>query len=364
MGKEESISSRQFVLLVLLFTVGSSIIIIPSSLVITASQDGWISAIVASIIGLGLAYLYSSFPKRYPGMNLPSIAELVLGKFLGRIIIVFYFFFCFTLAALVLRNFGDFMKTKIMLETPLEAIHIMFLIPVIYAVKLGLETYSRVAEITFPFVVLMFIILVGLTSPQINLTNIQPIAGEGLKTIFGGSLSMVGVPFLELVILTTFYTSINHPEKTRKSFLLGVTLGSSILIVTTLFTILVLGVELTKLKVYPTYVWAKKISIADFLERIEVTVAALWGITLFFKLVLSFHASLIMLKKLFNLKDYRLLVIPMSFILYIYSLIAYPNSAYFIDFATKTWLAYALLFGLIFPLLLLIIGSFKGKGQS
>ncbi|WP_349407660.1 endospore germination permease [Pseudalkalibacillus sp. SCS-8] len=364
MGKEERISSRQFVLLVMLFTVGSSIIIIPSSLVSTASQDGWISAILASIIGLGLVFLYSSFPKLYPGLDLPSIAELVMGKFFGRIVVALYFFFCFTLAALVLRNFGDFLKTKIMLETPLEAIHIMFLIPVIYAVKLGFETYSRVAEITFPFVVLMFFILIALTSPQVEITNIQPIAGEDWKTIFGSSLSMVGVPFLELVILTTFYSSINHPEKTRKSFIIGITLGSTILIITTLFTILVLGPELTRLKVYPTYVWAKKISIADFLERIEVTVAALWGITLFFKLVLSFHAALIMLEKLFNLKDYRLLVIPMSFILYIYSLIAYPNSAYFIDFATKTWLAYALLFGLVIPVLLLIIGQLKKRGQS
>ncbi|MCF6137674.1 GerAB/ArcD/ProY family transporter [Pseudalkalibacillus berkeleyi] len=359
MLKDERISPSQFTLLTTLFTIGSSIIIIPASLVLVAKQDGWISAIVATLFGLLLIYFYSSFPNKYPGKGLPEIIELVFGSYLGKLIIALYFFFSFTLAALVLRNFGDFLKTKIILETPLEAIHIMFLIPVIYAVKLGIETYSRVAELTFPFVILMFIILITLTSPQAEFTNIQPIFGEEAKTIVGGSLSMVGVPFLELILLTTLYSSINNPKKTRKSFLVGVLMGASFLVVTTIYTILVLGVELTSLKVYPTYVWAKKISIADFLERVEVTIAALWGITLFFKLVIAYHVSLILVSKLFKMKDYRILAIPMAFILYVYSLIAYPNSAYFMDFATKTWFAYALLFGLVFPVLLWGVGLFK-----
>lgn len=359
MLKKESISPSQFMLLAILYTIGSSIIIIPSSLVIEAKQGGWLAAIVATIIGIVLVLLYTSFSRRFPGKGLPEIMETVFGPIPSKFLLALYFFFAFTLAALVLRNFGDFLKTKIMLETPLEAIHLMFLLPVIYAVKLGLETYSRAAELTFPFVILMFIILIALTSPQTELTNIQPYLGDGGKAIARSSLSMIGVPFLELIILTTFFSSIQHPEKIRTSFLLGVIVGAGFLITTTLFTILVLGVELISLKVYPTYVWAKKISIADFLERIEVTIAALWGITLFFKLVITFHASLIMLGKMFNLKDYRILVLPMSFILYIYSLIAYPNSAYFIEFATKTWLSYAMLFGLVVPLIIFIMGKLK-----
>ncbi len=359
MLRDEKINASQFMILAILFTIGSSILIVPASLVVAAKQDGWISAIIAMVIGIMLVLLYTALAKRQPGKSFPVMIESLMGKRFGKVILVLYFFFAFTLAALVLRNFGDFLVTKIMLETPHEAIHLLFLVPVVYAIKLGLETYSRVAEITFPFAAILFIILITLTSPEIEFTNIQPIFGEGMKKIFGGSLTMIGVPFLELIILTTYFSSINKPQKLRVSFLVGVVIGSSFLILTTLFTILVLGVELTSLKVFPAYVWAKKLSIADFLERIEVIIAAVWGISLFFKLVLSFHASMILFGKLFNLKDYRLLVIPMSFILYTYSMVAYPNSAYFIKFATETWLSFALLFGFIFPSILLLLSYMK-----
>ncbi|TFB22157.1 spore gernimation protein [Filobacillus milosensis] len=364
MIKEEKINSRQFTLLVIMFTVGSSIIIIPSALVNESRQDGWISAILAMIIGLLLVWVYTTIGKRYSGKSLPLIIEQVMGKKLGKLIILLYFFFSFTLAALVLRNFGDFLNTKIMVETPLEAIHIMFLIPIVYAVKLGIETYSRVAEITFPFILLLLFLLMVLSVPQIELTNIQPIFGEGIKTITGGSLAMIGVPIFELFILTTFFSTVNEPKNIKRSFFIGILIGCSILILITLFTILILGVHLTGLKMFPTYVLAKKISIADFLQRVEIIVAAVWGITLFFKLVLCFHASLIMFAKGFSIKNYRILVIPMSIILFIYSLIAYPNSAYFIEFATKTWLSFGMTFGLVIPLIILIISFIKKPSKT
>lgn len=52
-----------------------------------------------------------------------------------------------------------------------------------------------------------------------------------------------------------------------------------------------MGAEITARQVYPSYIFAKKINIAHFLERIEAIMAGIWFLTIFFKLTLCFYAQ-------------------------------------------------------------------------
>lgn len=54
------ISIRQFTILVILFTVGGSILIVPSGLASEAKQDGWIAGLLA--LGIGLLIIPFTMP--------------------------------------------------------------------------------------------------------------------------------------------------------------------------------------------------------------------------------------------------------------------------------------------------------------
>src|SRR5690606_4390185 len=107
----------------------------------------------------------------------------IFGKWIGTIVILIFLGYTLLNVSVVLRGVGDFTVSQIMPDTPIEAIFILLLLLVIVGVRLGLETISRVAEIFFPWFILLFVILVASLIPAINIHNVQPVFEYGFKPI-------------------------------------------------------------------------------------------------------------------------------------------------------------------------------------
>lgn len=353
------ISIRQFMILVCLFTVGSSILIMPPGLTIIAKQDSWMAAIIGMGVGLLLVWLYAYLGSLFPSQTIVEYSEMILGKWLGKIISVLFFSYAFLLSALVLRNIGDFLTTQIMPETPIEFIHVAFLVAVIIGVQLGLEPLARTGELFFSLTIFLFLILVLFTFPEVEADNMKPVLEKGIKPIVLGAFSFLGTPFLELIVFLMILPYINEPKKAGKAFFIGTFYGGVILIVIISLTLLVIGTDLTARHIYPSYALAQKISIGNFLERIEVIMAMIWFTTIFFKLTVCYYASALSLAQILNLTQYRSLLIPLGMIMVVLSLVAYPDIIYFRNIIGRIWAPYAMTFGLIIPVLLLAVAVFR-----
>jgi spore germination protein KB len=361
MLEKGKISRSQFAILVMMFTIGSSVLLLPSGLANEAKQDAWIAALLGVGIGALFVVLYIALGNRYPNLTLAEYSEVILGKWLGKVVSFLYFAFFFLLSALVLRNIGDFLNIYDLPQTPIASIHILFLLIVIMAVRLGLEIFSRAAEIFFPWVLLFSFIILVFIAPQIDFINLQPIIGDGVKPILRASIPFIGSPLLELVVFLMIFPAINRAQGSKTGFLAGYLMGGIILFLFSLFSILVLGDVLTARNLYPIYILAKQINIAEIIQRVEAFPSLLWFITIFIKLTVCFYASALCLAQTLKLKDYRIVIFPLALIMIILSLLAYPNTAYFLTFVSETWPAIALMYGFIIPLFLLIISIFKKK---
>ncbi|MDQ0884742.1 MULTISPECIES: GerAB/ArcD/ProY family transporter [Peribacillus] len=64
------------------------------------------------------------------------------------------------------------------------------------------------------------------------------------------------------------------------------------------------------------------------LTRIEAIVAGIWFISTFFKMSMLFYVLNLGIAQILNLKDYRLLTLPLGMILLVFSLVSVPNTAY------------------------------------
>lgn len=361
MIEQGKIGFRQFTVITVLFTIGSSILIAPSGLALEAKQDAWLAASLGLIFGLLLVTLYNRLGTRFSQMTLVAYSQEILGKWIGITVSFFYFCFFFILAALVLRNIGDFIATQVLVRTPIQFIHVFFLGVVILGVRNGLETFARTAEIFLPWVLIFFFLMVVLLPPQMEFKQVLPVFGYGIKPILRAAVPFVGTPYFELVVFLMFFPFISNAKKVGKAFLAGVCFGGLLLIIISLLSILVLGTELTAKHMYPSYSLAKKISIGSFLERLEVIMAGIWFITIYFKLTICFYASTTTFAELLRLKDARQLYLPFGMIMIILSIIAYPNAAYFITFASKIWVFYSATFGLLIPILLLSVAMIRNK---
>jgi spore germination protein KB len=354
------ISVRQFTLLVALYTVGTAILIIPSILAAKAMQDIWIAGLIGLGAGLLMVFFYWKIAERFQFMNLVEILEKCFGKWIGKAVAFSYFtFYIFILSTFVLRDIGDFMLTVMMVETPIEAIHIIFLVVVLYGVKLGLETFTRTTELFLPWIVILFVVLFITLLPQIKFTNILPIMENGIQPVLRSSLSFIVFPFLELVVFLMIIPYVNEPKKTKKAFLLGTALGGGLLILIATLSILVIGVTETTRSIYPTYDLSKTINIREFFQRVESFMALIWFITVFVKLVVLTYALCLGLASVFNVQDYKLLTLPIGLLLYVVSLVIFPSSTYLIEF-TPIYDFYAVLW-MLMPVFIWLVSLIRGK---
>ncbi|MBP1154207.1 MULTISPECIES: endospore germination permease [unclassified Paenibacillus] len=347
------IGVRQFTVLTILFTIGTSILIAPSGLSEVAKQDAWIASIVGMGLGLLTIPLYNSLANRFPNMTIAEYSEAILGKWSGKTVFLLYFTFIFLLTAQMLSNLGYFITTQIMPETPIQVVIILFILVTIMAVRLGLEVWTRAAEIFFPWVILLFLLLVAALLPEVKLSKIQPVFEGGLKPVLHAAINFFGLQ--QNVILLMVFPYVNQKIKAGSAFLTGTLLGGMFLIIITLLSILVLGEDITTRNVYPSYSLAKRIG------RLEAVMAGLWFISIYFKIIICFYASVIGLAQIFNLKEFRPLLFPLGIIMLVLSLLVYPNLVYIQLFIAKIWTPYALTFMLFLPLFLLAVAVMRKK---
>ena len=129
-------------------------------------------------------------------------------------------------------------------------------------------------------------------------------------------------------------------------------------------SILVLGADLTARQTYPSYMLGKKIKIGTFLQRIEVIVAIIWMLTIYFKLTICYYGLSVGLAQLFGLKNYKILTFPLAFLIIPFAIFMSPNIVSINQFITKTLTPYSFTICFILPLLLLMIGKVKKRSAS
>ncbi|MFF2890316.1 endospore germination permease [Paenibacillus sp. NPDC057967] len=362
MRSKEKINARQFSILVILFSIGTPILIIPATVTSIVKQDGWIAALLGLGIGLVLTKLYVAVGSLNSEKSLFETIEQVLGKWLGKAVIATIICFCLVTASEVLFFIGNFMTTQIMQATPIQAFNILFAIVVVMGIRMGIETIARSAELLFPVFVLLFIVLVVFVSPQIRIERIQPMLESDLKSMVGATMYFTSVlSITTFFLLAVFPGEVDRPKAASKGFYRGAMISGIVLVIIIVLCITVLGTDMTARQTYPSYALAKKINVGHFLQRIEIVMAIMWFITIFYRVSLYFYAAVLGMKQLFNLKDYRSLVLPMGMLLVVVSLIVHPNVMHSEEYNRSVWVPYVSTFGIFLPILLLIIHAIRRK---
>lgn len=354
------ITPRQFKILVILCFIGTSILLTPGGLATEAKQDAWIAAILGGIVGLLFIWFYNIFGGNLANMSLIEYIYKVLGRWLGTAVSLLYVSFFFINCATIVWFVGDFVTTQIMPETPIQFTNILMVAIVVIGTRLGLETFSRAGEILYPWVITLFLVLILFAAKDIKLENIQPSFEYGLKPIFRGALLYTSYSSLTLIVLMMIFpANVNNLKNTKISFFKGAIIGGIMILVVTTLSILVLGHGITARSTFPTYILAKKVRLSSFLQRIESVIAILWLITIYYKILLYFYASVIGLAQILKLKDYKPLALPMGMILVILSLVVYPNTTYSMVWTSTTWIPFIFTYGFFLPILLMLVSIFR-----
>ncbi|MCG0278432.1 MAG: endospore germination permease [Thermanaeromonas sp.] len=359
MREEGRISNWQLFMLIMAFLIGTSTLIMPVG---PAKQDAWISYLLAGALGVGVAYLYTSLGLRFPKETPFQYAPRVLGKGLGTCLNILFLWYAFHLAPLLLLNFSELYVVAIMVNTPLMVFIGIMAALAAWAVRSGIETLGRLAELLTPFLIFVILVLNILTilTPELpRWENFLPVLGEGILPVVRGILPAFTFPFGETVFFLNFFPFLTSPRKCRYPFVLAVVLITFLLISVLLRNIAVLGPLEANRANFPSLTAIQLINIGEFLQRMDALIIFIWTFGVFLKLSVVFYVFTLGTSQVLGLKDYRPLVLPTALLLTFFAPTVYEHFHQMLRFASRTWPFYFFPGYFLYPAILLLVAKIR-----
>ncbi|MDQ0882269.1 hypothetical protein QFZ73_003280 [Peribacillus sp. V2I11] len=95
------------------------------------------------------------------------------------------------------------------------------------------------------------------------------------------------------------------------------------------------------------------------MERIEIIVAFIWILSVYFKLTIGYYGLSLGLAQVFGLKNHKTLHFPLAFLILAFSIITHPDTVHSQNFTAKAWTPFSITICFLLPVLLLVIGILK-----
>lgn len=353
--QKEVISLRQAGCIMVMFIFGSSVIMGVST---KAAQDSWISLLLASVLVIPLIIIYSRIMKAFPEKDFFEIAQELLGKVAGKIVIALMTWYAIHLGALVLRNFSEFIVIALMPETPQLPIIISMILVVAYMAKSGIETMGKWSILMLPVIVIMVILTVLLSINVMDFTNIMPIMEHDLGTIAKSSYQLLTFPLAETVLFLGIACGKKSKDSPYKFFMYPIFSGTAILLVIFLRNSFILGPAMVNAEYFPSYSAVRIISVGDFLARLEGSIAMNFILAGIIKISVCLIVASKGAASLFGIKNYRDILMPVSLLVAALCAIVYNNVMDMFDFL-KIYQFYAIPFQILIPVTIWIAAEIK-----
>lgn len=313
----------------------------------------------ASAITAFLFFVAFKLFKKFKEKDILDISFFLGGNFLKYLVGIAAILFLFFETFISLSEFTINVQNTLFHESPQEHIAILFTITILISGLIGLKGVFRVAAIIAPIIIISFIALFFSLSPDVDLTNFAPIFGNGIQTFFTtGTFHTACFECLALLFLLS--PNIKSVQKVSTITFIFIILLSFI----TYF--LVFG-----LISYPSvtdnyaaiYEITKLISYGRFIQRVESIYILTWLLATFIYLSTGACCIVKIIKKLFEIKDFKRIVPSICVSLLCASLML---SSYVELLTFRKFLATYItpLIIIVIPLFILIFANIKQKKKE
>jgi spore germination protein len=306
---EDKLKGINMVSILINALIGIRIITLPRDVTKYAKNDAWISMIIMYFVILATAYAFYWIALQYPGLNFSQINEVVLGKVIGKIIMVVIATYIISSLGLSLRVFAESLRLFLLDRTPLNLIMIIMILTVVMCLRSGIKTTIIVFDILLPIVLLFIFFLAILPINATDPKNLLPVLHNGIKPVLRGAREIVD-PVIACGIIGYVLPYFKPTKKKSmiKYIFISITLSSFIYLTILVLVIMVFGINEIQHLMFPTITMYKAIALpTQFFERAEAIFITVWIPSTFTTLCIYFLAAVLNTKALFNTKEDNLI---------------------------------------------------------
>ena len=351
------ICSWQFLFLIAGFVQGS-VLLIDFTVGITEHQT-WMVILAGLAVSAPFLLSYTLLAKRFPGMNVVQINDMVYGRFLGKIVSIYYIFFYLMTLSFNIRDVGELYTTFLMPDTSFIFLLVVFTATCAYAVTKGIEVLARVSHLFVVTGVFVIISTFTLLIDQMDFSNFLPFFELPFIRIFQGIHIMSAIPFGETIVFLMIIGSLNKTGHEVRNTFIGLLIGALSLIIVAVRNTAVLGRTQT-IWTAASFQSTRHIDIGTVLTRMDFLVGIAQTVLIFFKCSLFFYALVTALAQLFGLKSYLPLVLPLAGIEVIIAATVFQSPIDHAEITQNAGIIYSAPLMFVIPPLSLLIAKIRG----
>lgn len=320
MSTEEKIGYHE-ALTLLVITISAKIFLsFPRNMALLGDAAGWIIVLLAGILSLLGYFFISALLRKYPGKNIIQIAQQVGGGFVGKIIGILFFLFFLVITSLYLRQFAESFILAVLPRTPISVLTIFFLVLLIYATLLGIETLSRVAWLLGPYLLATLSIILIFSFPQATSNFLTPILGPGPTRLLKYSVLNLSI-FSEIILLGMIAPIIRDRHRINRIGLISLIASLVLNVGITVLVITVFNFTAAQKMIFPVFQLTRLIAYGEFIQREEAVFVFLWFFWAGIQLSGLFYSAVTSFAQTFRIKNYRPLTLPIAVLAFTISLI-------------------------------------------
>lgn len=361
MSKEDRVSAKQMVLLVLTCILATVDIFLPSQVAQIAGRDAWLAALAASVLGYLIYRLILLLSLLFPRQSLAGLNRKILGKYLGGLVTLFYIVSFILLSIMIVIQFSVIMGSAFKPESPPYIWHLIVLIPAIYVTSLGIKVPARMNEILLPLGFFLLFAVVLLNIPEIQLREYLPIFERGYLPALQGTV-LIASKLCYTIIILALMPYVNKQEKLVALGLPGFFIVALALLGGTT-SIAMFGPQLTAVTLLPALAMIRNVDIG-FLSRLDALMIGIWYSGLFiFTCVYCFGAASLT-RDLLGWKNYRPVLWFYGIVILITANIKIVDVSYIRFLLGSPLTVLLIILSLGIPLLLYLIARLRGFSKE
>lgn len=354
------ISAKQSMIMVILLFCAPAIRYIPIYTAINAKRAAWISPLVALVFELIYLFVWVSLLKKYAKRSYTDIIKDAVGKVLGNIIIILYFIWITFLLSYNVRMYTERILAIAMPNVSQFLVLGVMMLLIWYVTKNGIIPISKMSEVFFALLGLIFVVYNVLVIPNINFKELVPITYNDTIPIFKASFGVLAI-FSYNILLFFINDKVDYKDKFKK-------VGIKALVIITLISLSVIIVPLgvfgwsllTKMPI-PYLNSMTEIALFDVIERTESGIIMFWIIADFMLITIFVYTAIHILRLSFNVSNVKPLTVIYIIGIFFLTLVLAKSTLELKILSERIITPFNVIMGYILPILVFVIAKLRKK---
>ncbi|MBU9720610.1 MULTISPECIES: GerAB/ArcD/ProY family transporter [Bacillaceae] len=343
------ISNLQISALVGNYIIAATLITVPQAFIDYAMQNTWLvplNLFLFSVIFVN--FFLIGFKKLNPSTQIWD------KDLLSRAISFLLLILLVHIMVRDLRIISGFTKEVLIPMTPQFIITMVFIFTIMYLAWSGIEVIARFTELYFLYFIIVVLFIPFSLITEFEFSKFEPVLSfSAFPSIF--QASYIGFAWVGEIIVFILVISMVKPIKnTKKSLIIGIGVSMFLLTLLILGQVGVLGAELVRYFMYPTYSLIQQIRLTEFMDRLDLVLVAFYYPTIFAKLAFSLYGIKRCVEILFNIKT-NLIILPIGLTIAILSIMFFENRIEKFNFEVITWSSLGLFLEMTIALMFVLL---------